>query len=875
MPFNISKAREEGVTDTDIIGYLSSKINFNVEKARKDGIPDSQIAEYMALKASSESDEEPIEEKKPSFLESLKSMPVITEPGTDMVPTRKGVATAGRAVTSQAPLAGMTAGGLVGATVGTTAGVPTGPGAVVTGAYGGVAGAGLGYGIGKKVEKVSNRFWDWVEGEPPKEEPKTIIQESIDSGADVITGAAYQAGGAVVNRLVFEPVMRGGKWAFRSVQSYFKKTATPGVKEQAATAWVANTSDGPIFAKNELEARTIEKNIPGLRFTYGQRTYDPKAIRMERSQFRKPGEGAELNAEQIVANDNAIAKYYENNFNATEGVDDFLSAVQARQGALETGVEAAKSISGKAQATITGRAKAPDLLTTNLQAAIRLEKSNVKTVVSKIYDQIPDDISVNSSGMIDKFKSIAAPTSAVESSKNFPQVLFNSIAKYGPKKVELPKQQAGFVPTQTPQLAEQELKIPFKELRGLRTEILNEARVESSKIGGGNPAKVRRLELMRQEVEEAIDSLGDSAQFGDDVSSIYRIASKAYREYHDIYKKGIIGEISRKGALGEASRMTPEQVMGSVFDKGNVKAADQLMQAIGETRAKETVTQYANYDLLRKATNPVTGEIDRNSLMKWVSQNRPVLKRYGIESKYTDITKAKQVVDEAIAQKTIFEKSQAAKVLGVDPENAIRTIFTGKGALNSGQTASDIMKLLEGNEAAQNGLKQAFADYAIKRVQTSMVDVAGNPTVSVPRFNKLYQELAPAMRVLYRDNPEKVSALLNIKRAHEIMLRNKTSPIGGGSDTYELTTQMLATLGGPMLTSRYSMVNAIRTAGRIFSKYQAEQIDKIINKALFNPEYAETLQWLGKGQRLEYAEKKLGDFINAAIMEESLKTKRN
>jgi hypothetical protein len=107
------------------------------------------------------------------------------------------------------------------------------------------------------------------------------------------------------------------------------------------------------------------------------------------------------------------------------------------------------------------------------------------------------------------------------------------------------------------------------------------------------------------------------------------------------------------------------------------------------------------------------------------------------------------------------------------------------------------------------------------------------------------------------------------------MLRNKTSPIGGGSDTYELTTQMLATLGGPMLTSRYSMVNAIRTAGRIFSKYQSEQIDKIINKALFNPEYAETLQWLGKGQRLEYAEKKLGDFINAAIMEESLKTKRN
>jgi hypothetical protein len=236
MPFNIEKARADGVPDKDIIEYLSSKISFNVEKARKDNVPETQIAEYMASKMTASTDEEPEEEKKPGFFESLKSMPVITEPGTDMVPTRKGVATAGRAVTSQAPLVGMTVGGLTGAGAGTVAGAPTGPGAAVTGAYGGVAGAGLGYGIGKKAEKVANRFWDWVEGEPSKEEPKTIIQEAIESGGDVVTGAAYQAGGAVLNRLVFEPVVKAGKWGFRSVQSYFKKTATPGVKEQAGAA---------------------------------------------------------------------------------------------------------------------------------------------------------------------------------------------------------------------------------------------------------------------------------------------------------------------------------------------------------------------------------------------------------------------------------------------------------------------------------------------------------------------------------------------------------------------------------------------------------------------------------------------------------------
>jgi hypothetical protein len=375
---------------------------------------------------------------------------------------------------------------------------------------------------------------------------------------------------------------------------------------------------------------------------------------------------------------------------------------------------------------------------------------------------------------------------------------------------------------------------------------------------------------MRQEVEEAIDSLGDANQFGDEVANTYRMASKAYREYHDIYKKGSMAAITRKGPLGEESNMTPEQVLGTVFDKGNVKAADQLIQAIGETKAKEMVIQYANYDLLRKATNP-TGEINGNGLMRWVAQNRPILKRYGIENEYSDIVKAKRIVDEATLLKTTFEKSQASKVLGVDAKKAIETIFSGRGALNSGQTTKDVFALVKGNKAAENGFKQSFTDYAVSKLNSTLVEATASPTGSFIQFNKLYQKLLPAMRVLYTD--KEMAVLLNMKRAYEIALRNTKSPIGGGSDTYELSTQMIATMTGPMLTSSYKMVNAIRVVGRIFEKYQSDQISKVINKAIFNPEYAETLLMLANGPK-PVAEKRLANLIGANLMEETVRIKK-
>lgn len=736
-------------------------------------------------------------------------------------------------------MGGLTAGAVVGAGVG----APTGPGASVTG----VAGAGLGYGIGKKGADIIESGLGELAGEDI--ESKSVGQELISSGKDVLTGAAFQAGGEVAGKYIFEPVFKGGKWIFNEGKSLFTKKMTSRLQSKAADIWVANTSKGPIYAKNAKEAADLETSIPGLKFTYGQRTYDPKEIRLERSQFRKPGDAAQTNAEQIASNDEALKAYYQKNFSSKRGVDDMLSAIEGERGKLTEGVERATGLASSAESDLTPSMNV-NKISDNVIKKLKAEKIYTSKEIGKLYDEIPN-VDVPSSNMINEFKRISEPTSKVESPSNYPDVLKRALKEYAPK--EMPEELKNIVDAykksgqKMPSQLEEEIgkyamgdTLPFQEVRGLRTEILNEIRSEAAK---NNSSRMKRLREMQKVVEDTLDQLSNESQYSEDIVNTYRIASKQWKEYSDIYKRGAVGDILQGGPKGEISKLTPERILNSVFDPKNTRAADQLIDAIGKDNAKELVGEYAKYDLMRKSVNPVTGDISRNKLMSWISKNKELLNKYGISGEFKNISNAKALVDEANAAKLAFEKSQAAKILGVDPEKAIQALFTGKGGMNSAQTARDMMKLLEGNEAAKEGFRKAFGDFAVEKIKVSTRDIVGNPTASLAKFDALYQKLAPAIRVLYRDTPHKIKTLLDMKKAYEIMIRNQRSPFGGGSDTAENLLQTIATLGGPVArTSRTA--TAIKAVVRMFSNYEQGLIDKVINNAIFNPEYAETLEML-------------------------------
>lgn len=826
MPFDLKQARRDGVTDREIADYLADHHGFDISKARSEGVTDSDVVNYLTSKTIKSAEKKPMEPTVPKWGEKS--------------PTLFGMYGAGKALYEQAVAPTVEFGGLA---LGTILGTPSGP-------AGQVMGAGYGYGMGKKLAGLGREAIESLEGKPIPS--KTLGQEVLESAKDIQEGMAYEMGGQLITKYAFAPLWKGGKWVFQKGKGLFAKKA---IEKGAADFWVAHTSEGSIYAKNAKEAVQLEESIPGLKFTYGQRTYDPQALRIERAQIRKGGAASQINAEQIASNNRALNEYYQKNFGTDKGVDDFLTQMQKRQVQTIEGVDAASLESQQAR-ELLAKTEEPFVLGRKLSEVLKGEKNLTRKSVSDLYDNIGNpDVPVTN--MMEEFTKISKPTSLVESPKNMPESLIRTIKQYAPPEIpedvkmvadsykksgktlppELQTELANYLPKDN---------IPFQELRGIRTEILNEARREAGKAGS-NPAKLERLRRMQNTVEETINQLANDEVFNKEVVDNYRFASNQWRIYNEKFKQGTVGQILKRGPLGEPSKMTHEQMVAAVFDAKDIGAGNQLINAIGKEKATPLITEYADYDLLRKSTNPLTGDIDRGKLMSWLHGNKVILQKYGITGRYDKLQQAQELLSQTVKTKSIFEKTQAFKALGVDPDKAISIMFSGKGATNSARTAKELLEFVGNNQAAKEGLRKAFGDNLVEKTRLSIKDIEGDPMASVAKFNALYQKYAPAIRVLYADSPQKIKALLSMKKVYETMIRNQRSPFGGGSDTSELLTSMLASIAAPMVTQRYTIVNAVRTAGKLLQRHQHNLIDQVLNKAIFNPEYAETLKMLAQG----------------------------
>lgn len=734
-------------------------------------------------------------------------------------------------------------------------------GAIVgMGAANPVGGAGAGYAMAEQVNQLAGEFIGVREHLTQSDRFKQL-------GKDVALGSMFEMGGQILNKVIFEPVIKAGKWTFDVGKSYFTGEAGPSATKQASKVWQANTSAGPIYAKNKQEAETLENMIPGLKFTEGQKTYDPRRIKFERVAFRKQGSAGVYSVEQQAANDVALKSYYQKEFGGEEGVDDFIKAINGKYAEMQGNVEAAK----KAGGIIEGEFEGGDIqnIHKNMIERIRLKKKIAHDDAEKLYKLLPEGLEVETKDLMASYETIAQKTSEVENPDNIPAILNRIKNKY---KEEVPaelkaliegfKKEGKPVPKQMLELeAEYGVvsELPFKEVKGIRTEILNELRMETSRQTGQNPAKIRRLSQMLDATEEALDQLATS---GDkNISELYRAASSKWKAYKETYESGTIGEILQKGGRGEEFRLTPEQSLSKIFNSKDLRAADRLNTAIGKNEATSMVRDYADYDLMTKTKNPMTGEVDPKKLSKWLQTNSGILNKYGLKDTYKNLSAVKSVIEATEKNLAQFEKTQAMKMLGADVDKTINVAFTGKGGRASGETAKELMKIAEGNPAAQAGIKRAFTDNILKEIQVTAKEITGSPVTSVAKFNNIYKKYEPALKEFYKGEPKKIKALQNMKKAYEIMIRNKTSPIGGGSDTFENTITALyqaaghAPVGGPM------KIRALRSIVRILTSLKQSQVEEVLARAIFDPDVAMTLEMVATGISPEIVQKRFASHI--------------
>lgn len=342
---------------------------------------------------------------------------------------------------------------------------------------------------------------------------------------------------------------------------------------------------------------------------------------------------------------------------------------------------------------------------------------------------------------------------------------------------------------------------------------------------------------------------------------------KAYNQYASEnwfgkFRTGAVESATRQGNQATGTKLRIEQVPAQFKTP---QGADDLINAIGADQARETMRGNFAYDLLQSATNPQTKEVTSKGLATWLSRNREVLTKYGLQNEFTGLQKAQAAADAAKEAAKEFEKSALGRVIGVDPDKIVGTIISGN---STGKQTAELLKSLQGDKAAINGLKNAFADYINTQAETTWKTVAQSAQVSPAKFERMMAKAKEASRVLFQDEPDKLKALEVVQKAHQFASRNTRSPVGSGSDTYEkiadaanqgLLGKTLSSIGGWKSTIAKKCFSVIQNTGQ-------EKVNEVILKAVFDPEYAYTLVRASRGQmQPEAFSAKLSDITSKVI----------
>jgi len=308
------------------------------------------------------------------------------------------------------------------------------------------------------------------------------------------------------------------------------------------------------------------------------------------------------------------------------------------------------------------------------------------------------------------------------------------------------------------------------------------------------------------------------------------------KEVIEKFKQGPVGDILKKVRSGD--KVSDAQVASKFFRPGAVgeESAGRFMAAIGaDAAAKKSIIDYAKQDLLSNV-NPVTGELTEAKLKTWLSRFKPALKKLGIEDQFSSISKAREQLTDAVNMQSAFNKSEASKMLKADVDKAIQTAFkTG----SKRDAANNLMFQLQGDKKAVSGIQNAMVDYVIEKSKNAGVDFAGNRLISMAKLKNLRKEFEPAMKIIFKNAPEKLKALKNYQDAFGVLQRDQVRAVGGGSNTVDKISSVVQAMGG-MSASR--TVNFVKALVKPFKDISADNVNVFLNRAAFDPDFAFTLQ---------------------------------
>ena len=726
-------------------------------------------------------------------------------------------------------------------------------GSGVTPIAGTLAGAGLGYAGAKRLTKGGAVALGYDKSE-------TLSESFTEFGKDIPVGAAYEMGGQIVGKVippVFQAGKKAGKWIGRKVGE------TIGVLEKAAPVKPVpipsprlagkvydeftmqsrgTTLTQPQIEQNIKVAKELQSRIPGLKFTQGQLTNDASSVALERS-LSKLG-GQDMTQSQREFANKVLRDYYAKTVSGAGKAGEFAGRVKITKTQLET---ASKEAQDAVQAEINRLSQHIDEqdMGYTIHRTLSAGKQAGRAKAQVLYDKIPD-VSVKTEQLVGTIDDILKDYDPiVEKSTNIPMTLLKGL-----RSKLVVKDEGGRILTAAGKpiktVSETVKPMNFGELRKLRSQIMSEVRTAEGSATP-NDQYIRRLKMLKAGVEETIDSLSERT---DRAGELYREASSFYKEYTGKYKQGTVADVLSKGRRGEDTKIAIANIAGE-FD--SLDGIDAFRRAVGSNQEAATAMKdYYSMNLLNKARDPLTGEISTKRAMGWLAQNMGKLKKLGIYDEFGNVAKMKIKADAAGKYLDVYNKSVAGRILESDVDGMVSNAF--RGSKDYAQTANELMKMANGNKAAEAGLRKSFADNIMKQSEVTTVDFfqQGGETISDIEFTKSLAKLtnqikkyAPAIKIMYKDEPEKIKAMMDVWKAYNTIGRTAKSPTGGGSDTFELFGKTLDIVAGATAPGKWY---AFKTVRDMVNKHGKQKVDHFLRKAMFDPDYAVVLQNIAKGK---------------------------
>lgn len=729
-------------------------------------------------------------------------------------------------------LGGMVAGGMLAtpASIGTFNPAPT------------IAGAGLGYAAGATAADI-------YENRPPED----ILTEIGTTGKRFVEGTGMEMGG--------QTLVAGAKLGLRKAYDLVK-SMVGGKDIPITTGQVMNKANeilqklkgkSPQYAKNAEETIDLENTIPGYKSSMGERANDPELLKLQRGLERKPGEASDLMAQRRAGNVKALNDYLDSQFTGGKTVDDVISELNRQKVSIDANVQKAIADSQ----TRVNNLSPVESQQVGRDIVAKIESSRIpekKTVVSQ-YQALPNEslpVSNTSQAMKEIEKDFLPGDEDVFPFKAISRVRQALKVEAKPKDPYAVLDEIQGIPKQGEALAENQT-VGFQDLHSLRKDIGRQA---YDAMSGANPNRELAMKLNR--LKGAIDS---DIEAGMGANNEYVQAREAYAEYAHRFRTGAVNKILQRGNQASGLNIPDALIANRVWTPDG---ADDLIRAIGKDHSKTVMEGFAANDLLRTSINPTTKELLTPSLNRWLSKNRVVLDKFGLTKEFDSLSKAQATLDAAKTTQEAWNKSIASKLLNADAGKAIEAAMGGAEGVSAKNTGEIMIRLIDqvkGNPDAVSGLKSAFKEFIISKTEGIVKTIAGDPAIGNAKLLAGLKKYEPAMRVLYRDEPQKLAALQNVQKAVEISSRSVTSPIGGGSDTAENigsgAMAVIGTLFSHVVGKTGLQLTLAKRGLNWFNKAGAEELNSFLYRAMYDADFAETLMMAKHNVSPAYVEKNL------------------